>query len=110
MVTVTEAAARKILEMIAEEEQNVRTDLALRLKVQAGGCSGLQYSLWLEDEITEDDEDFEDRGVKIVIDRRELPYVRGSEIDYSEDDLTRMGFRINNPNAQGTCSCGQSFH
>ena len=109
MITVTEAAAKRIAEFLAEEEANGRADLALRIQVKAGGCSGLQYGLWLEDEITDNDTVVEAYGVRVVIDRLSASYLSEAAVHYV-DTLEKSGFVIDNPNAQGTCACGNSFH
>lgn len=105
MVTLTEKAVNKVREIIAEREDN--QDLALRLYVTGGGCSGLSYGLAL-DYAKEDDTVIEMDGVKVLIDPEAAHFVEGSEIDYKEA-LMGGGFAINNPNAIRTCGCGSSF-
>lgn len=107
MITLTQAAATKVEELL-EREQN-GSPLALRIAVQPGGCSGLRYSLYFDDQIKETDVEHEMGAVRIVIDKMSAPYLKGTEIDYV-DTLQASGFKINNPNAQSTCACGDSFH
>lgn len=105
MITITPEAASKVKELVARDE---RPDLALRLFVTSGGCSGFSYGMTLDDEVMEDDEVNEVDGVRILVDADSLPYVNGSEIHYVES-LMGAGFVVNNPNATGSCGCGQSF-
>lgn len=110
MLTLTETAAGKVKELLqreAGEEQAV--SLALRIAVQPGGCSGLRYALYFDDQIRETDISADFGGVKVVVDKMSVPYLSGAEIDYV-DSLQAQGFKINNPNAQSTCACGDSFH
>jgi iron-sulfur cluster assembly accessory protein len=81
----------------------------LRVAVQPGGCSGLRYALYFDDQITEKDQTEAFGAVKVVVDKMSAPYLSGAEIDYI-DSLQQSGFTINNPNAQSTCACGDSFH
>jgi len=105
MITLTEKAASKVREIIAARED--KEELALRLYVQGGGCSGLSYGLAL-DYKKEDDAVIDCDGVKVLIDPVSARFVKGSEIDYKEA-LMGGGFAINNPNAIRTCGCGSSF-
>lgn len=105
MVTLTEKAVLKVREIIDERED--KEDLALRLFVKGGGCSGLSYGLAL-DYAKEDDNVIEMDGVKVVVDPESAYFVEGSEIDYKEA-LMGGGFAISNPNAVRTCGCGSSF-
>lgn len=104
-VELTSAAADKVRSLL---EQEGRDDLRLRLSVQAGGCSGLVYSLYFDDRLLDDDlvRDFE--GVEVVVDRMSAPYLAGATIDYF-DTIEKQGFTIDNPNATSTCACGESF-
>jgi len=105
MITITQKAADKVLEISAEE------DLAgqgLRLRVIGGGCAGFNYDLYFEDEPTSMDEEFEDKGVKMFVDPLSYQYLDGTEIDYVEG-LTGSGFKFSNPNVTSTCGCGSSF-
>ncbi len=106
MIQLTEAAAGKVKELLAEEG---RDDVALRVAVQPGGCSGLRYAMYLDDQITDRDLTDEQFGVRIVVDRMSAPYLSEATIDFV-DTLEASGFTIDNPMAQGTCACGHSFH
>lgn len=106
-VRVTDAAAGKIHDLLAEEQKN---EAGLRVFVQGGGCSGFQYGLMLEDGPgdTESDRIFESNGVKLFVDPISVRYLLGAEVDFV-DNLMGGGFTIRNPNAKTTCGCGQSF-
>jgi iron-sulfur cluster assembly accessory protein len=106
MITLTESAAGKVKELLAEEG---RDDIALRVAVQPGGCSGLRYAMYLDDQMTEKDQAAEQYGVKLVIDKMSVPYLAQATIDFV-DSLEQTGFTIDNPAAQGGCACGNSFH
>ena len=97
MITITPEAASKVQELAARDE---RADLALRLFVTSGGCSGFSYGMTLDDEVNADDDVSEDGGVKILVDSDSLPYVNGSEVHYVESMMV-AGFVVNNPNATG---------
>ncbi len=103
-VSVTERAAIKIKEVTEQEGDNY-----LRIFVQGGGCSGLQYGLKTEKEPSNGDKIVEEHGIRVLIDPISIRYLVGSEIDLEENNLMGGGFKINNPNAKGTCGCGQSF-
>lgn len=105
MITITSEAASKVKELAARDE---RADLALRLFVTSGGCSGFSYGMTLDDEVNADDDVSEDDGVKILVDSDSLPYVNGAQVHYVES-MMGAGFVVNNPNATGGCGCGQSF-
>ncbi|MEY4397312.1 MAG: iron-sulfur cluster insertion protein ErpA [Actinomycetota bacterium] len=105
-VTLTPAAASKA-KVLLEREQ--RDDLRLRLVVKAGGCSGFRYDLFFDERDNDGDAIVEFDGVQVVIDKKSAPYLDGAEIDY-EDSIQASGFQINNPNAQNTCACGDSFN
>jgi iron-sulfur cluster insertion protein len=105
LVTLTELAAEKVLE-IAEAE-GIEDDLFLRLRVVGGGCSGFSYDLYF-DEKTPMDREYELRGVKVIVDQMSLMYLVGTEIDYVEG-LMGAGFKFHNPNVKSTCGCGSSF-
>ena len=106
MVTLTESAASKIKQLIAEDsEDDVQV---LRVAIQGGGCSGFQYALGFDRGPQDGDNEVEMHGVKVVIDPFSAPYLTGSEIDYV-DALMGAGFAINNPNVQAACGCGSSF-
>ena len=106
-VNVTDAAAGKIQDLLAEEQKN---DAGLRVFVQGGGCSGFQYGLMLEDGPGDADSDriFQSNGVTLFVDPISVRYLAGAEVDFV-DNLTGGGFTIRNPNAKTTCGCGQSF-
>jgi iron-sulfur cluster assembly accessory protein len=106
MIKLTEAAAGKVKELLAEEG---REDIALRVAVQPGGCSGLRYAMYLDDQVTDRDVAEEQFGVRVVVDKMSAPYLTQATIDFV-DTLEASGFTIENPIAQGTCACGQSFH
>ena len=104
IVSITDKAAEKVNALMAEEGEE---DLALRIGVRPGGCSGFQYSIYFDDEINEDDEVIEAKGVKILVDAMSVPYIMGSEFDWQES-LMGAGFAVNNPNVAGGCGCGSS--
>jgi iron-sulfur cluster assembly accessory protein len=106
MLTLTETAALKVKELL---EQEGRSDIALRVAVQPGGCSGLRYAMYLDDDLTEADTSAEQFGVRVVVDRMSAPYLSEAKIDFV-DTLEQSGFTIDNPMAQGSCACGHSFH
>jgi iron-sulfur cluster assembly protein len=106
MVTVTEKAASKIKELMAEEPEGEIS--VLRIAVQGGGCSGFQYALGFDRGPQDGDNEIEMHGVKVVVDPYSAPYLTGSEIDFV-DALMGAGFAINNPNVQAACGCGSSF-
>ena len=106
LVSVTEAAAKKVLELRSREG---KTDANLRLFVKSGGCSGFSYGLAFDDRVNEGDMLEVHAGVPIVIDQFSQQYVDGAEIDYV-DSLMGSGFAINNPNAVSSCACGSSFN
>ena len=106
MVTLTETAALKVKELLEEEG---RSDIALRVAVQPGGCSGLRYAMYLDDDLTDADTAAEQFGVRVVVDRMSAPYLSEAKIDFV-DTLEQSGFTIDNPMAQGSCACGHSFH
>jgi len=105
LVQITDAASQKILDLL---EQEGNADYALRLQVVGGGCSGFQYRLAFDDQIAEDDELLEEKGIKLVVDPLSARYVEGASIDYVETELG-AGFKIDNPNVVSTCGCGHSF-
>src|SRR5262247_3762194 len=105
LITVTEAAAGKIRELLAEEN---KAESGLRVFVQGGGCSGFQYGLMIEESGGVGDQQFESNGVKLFIDPVSISYLRGAEVDFV-DTITGGGFTIKNPNATSTCGCGSSF-
>jgi iron-sulfur cluster assembly accessory protein len=105
-VVLTDEASAKVKSLL---DQEGRDDLALRIAVQPGGCSGLRYQLFF-DERSLDGDIVEDFGsVNVVVDRMSAPYLTGATIDFV-DTIERQGFTIDNPNASGSCACGDSFH
>ena len=106
MITISENAAGKVKELLAEDG---RDDIALRVAVQPGGCSGLRYAMYLDDQLTEKDVAEEQFGVRVVIDKMSVPYLSEAKIDFV-DTLESSGFTIDNPLAQSSCACGNSFH
>jgi iron-sulfur cluster assembly accessory protein len=106
MIQLTENAAGKVKELLTEEG---RDDIALRVAVQPGGCSGLRYAMYLDDQVGEKDQAEEQFGVRIVVDKMSVPYLAEATIDFV-DSLEASGFTIDNPVAQGSCACGHSFH
>ena len=105
-VTLSEGAAEKVSSLLAQEG---RADLALRIAVQPGGCSGLRYQLFFDERSLDGDQIFEFGGVNVVVDRMSLPYLGGATIDFV-DTIEKQGFTIDNPMATGSCACGDSFH
>ena len=105
-VTLTDVAAVKVKALL---EQEGRDDLRLRIAVQPGGCSGLRYQLFFDERALDGDIVHEFGGVEVVVDRMSAPYLTGATIDFA-DRIDAQGFTIDNPNAQGSCACGDSFH
>lgn len=105
-VVLTDTAADKVRALL---EQEGRDDLALRVAVQPGGCSGLRYQLFFDDRSLDGDEVTDFSGVSVVVDRMSVPYLGGATIDFV-DTIEKQGFTIDNPNATGSCACGDSFH
>ncbi len=111
-LSITESAASKVQELLDREisaapEDHEGKEYSLRVAVQPGGCAGLRYALYFDDRKLDDDDISTVRGVEIRTDKMSAPYLRGAEIDYV-DSLAQSGFTINNPNAKGTCACGDS--
>ncbi len=105
-VRLTEAAASKARALMDSEG---RDDLKLRLAVQPGGCSGLRYQLFFDERNLDGDVVTEQFGVPVVTDKMSAPYLIGASIDFV-DTIEQVGFTIDNPNASGSCACGDSFH
>lgn len=105
-IVLTEVASSKVKSLL---EQEGRDDLALRVAVQPGGCSGLRYQLFFDDRSLDGDEKIDFGGVAVVVDRMSVPYLGGAVIDFV-DTIEKQGFTIDNPNATGSCACGDSFH
>jgi iron-sulfur cluster assembly accessory protein len=104
-VALTDTAASKVKALL---EQEGRTDLALRIAVQPGGCSGLRYQLFFDDRSLDGDDVLDYEGFNLVVDRMSVPYLGGATIDFV-DTIEKQGFTIDNPNATGSCACGDSF-
>src|SRR5512138_2313047 len=105
-VELTDVAAAKAKALL---EQEGRDDLRLRVAVQPGGCSGLRYQLFFDERSLDGDDIREFGGVEVVVDRMSAPYLMGATIDFV-DRIDAQGFTIDNPNASGSCACGDSFH
>ncbi|MDO4254633.1 MAG: iron-sulfur cluster assembly accessory protein [Kocuria sp.] len=105
-VHLTEVATQKVHSLL---DQEGRTDLRLRVAVQPGGCSGLIYQLYFDERVLDGDAVKNFDGVEVIVDKMSVPYLEGSTIDF-EDTIQKQGFSIDNPNAQGSCACGDSFH
>jgi iron-sulfur cluster assembly accessory protein len=105
-ITLTEAAAGKVGALLAQEG---RDDLRLRVAVQPGGCSGLRYQLYFDERSFDGDVVRDYSGVEVVTDKMSAPYLMGATIDFV-DTIEKQGFTIDNPNATGSCACGDSFH
>lgn len=104
-VTLTEAAAKHVSTYLARRGKGI----GLRLGVKTSGCSGMAYKLEFADQINEDDKVFESFDVKVVVDEKSLPYLDGTELDYTREGL-QEGFKFHNPNETSRCGCGESFH
>jgi iron-sulfur cluster assembly accessory protein len=105
-VLLTDVATTKVRTLLSQEG---RDDLALRIAVQPGGCSGMRYQLFFDDRSLEGDNTHDFGGVKVVVDKMSVPYLMGATIDFV-DTIEKQGFTIDNPNAGGSCACGDSFH
>ena len=105
-ILLTDVAAEKVSALLKQEG---RDDLSLRVAVQPGGCSGLRYQLYFDDRALDGDTVTEFGGVKVVTDKMSTPYLMGASIDFV-DTIEKQGFTIDNPNAQGSCACGDSFN
>jgi iron-sulfur cluster assembly accessory protein len=107
-VILSDPAAAKVKALLSQEG---RDDLALRVAVQPGGCSGLRYQLFFDERSLDGDavQEYEGGAVKVVVDRMSVPYLAGATIDFV-DTIEKQGFTIDNPNAGGSCACGESFH
>ena len=105
MITITETAIAKIQDILAEEN---KPNLKLRVFVQGGGCSGMQYGFTLDEEVNEDDFDLDINNIHVLVDSMSGSYLQGAVIDYREDQYGAQ-FSIKNPNAVTTCGCGSSF-
>ncbi len=103
-ITLTAAAAERVSSFLASRGKG----LGVRLGVKTSGCSGMAYIIEFVDETNADDTIFEDHGVKVIIDKKSLVYLDGTELDFGKEGLNE-GFKFNNPNAKNQCGCGESF-
>lgn len=106
LLTLTEQASSKAAQLLADTNT---PDLALRIAVSPGGCSGLRYQLFFDDRSLDGDTVITYPDLNVVVDRMSAPYLTGAEIDFA-DSIDKQGFTIDNPNAAGSCACGDSFH
>ncbi|MDT0558587.1 iron-sulfur cluster assembly accessory protein [Ichthyenterobacterium sp. W332] len=107
MIKVSDTAKNKVVQLMSEDGFNPSTDY-VRVGVKSGGCSGLSYDLKFDNAQIEGDKVFEDNGVKIIVDKKSFLYLIGTTLEYS-GGLNGSGFVFNNPNANRTCGCGESF-
>lgn len=105
-VGLSETAAAKVRSLC---EKEARDDLRLRVAVQPGGCSGFTYQLYFDDQLLDGDATVDFGGVEVVVDKMSVSYLDGTTIDFV-DTIEKQGFTIDNPNASGSCACGDSFH
>ena len=106
MITITDKAKEKIGHLM--QDGAMGEDYFLRVSVKAGGCSGLSYNLDFDNDVKTGDQFFEDKGIKIVLEKKSFLYLAGTELDFT-DGISGKGFNFINPNASRTCSCGESF-
>jgi iron-sulfur cluster assembly protein len=104
MITMTEKAAKHVARYLERRGKG----LGLRVGVKTTGCSGLAYKLEYVDEVLPEDQVFETRGIKVIVDPKSLPYIDGTELDFAREGLNE-GFKFNNPNVKDECGCGESF-
>ncbi|RKS84525.1 iron-binding apoprotein IscA [Orbus hercynius] len=104
-ITLTESAAHRVQSFLVNRGKGV----GLRLGVRTSGCSGMAYILEFADDVNADDTIFEDKSVKIIVDKKSLVYIDGTELDFVKEGLNE-GFKFNNPNVQNECGCGESFN
>ena len=104
-ITLTEKAANHVSNFLSKRGKGI----ALRLGVRTSGCSGLAYKLEYADEVQPEDQLFESHGVKVVVDPKSMPYLDGTELDFTKEGLNE-GFKFNNPNVKDACGCGESFN
>ncbi|WP_445383450.1 HesB/IscA family protein [Robiginitalea sp. IMCC43444] len=107
MIKVSETAKQRVIMLMQEEGYDASTDY-VRVGVKSGGCSGLSYELRFDKQLDESDKVFEDNSVRIIVDKKSFLYLIGTTLEYS-GGLNGKGFVFNNPNAQRTCGCGESF-
>jgi iron-sulfur cluster assembly protein len=104
-ITLTDKAATHVQNFLAKRGKGV----GLRLGVRASGCSGMAYMLEFVDDLNPDDHTFESHGVKVIVDPKSMPYLDGTELDFTREGLNE-GFKFNNPNVKDSCGCGESFN
>ncbi|HUH52778.1 MAG TPA: iron-sulfur cluster assembly accessory protein [Microbacteriaceae bacterium] len=104
-VVISDGAISKVQSLLSQEG---RDDLRLRIAVQPGGCSGLIYQLFFDERFLDNDAVVDFDGVEVIVDNMSVPYLQGATIDFS-DTIEKQGFTIDNPNAEGSCACGDSF-
>jgi len=107
MISITEKAKDQLIVLMGNEKVDTKTGF-VRVGVEGGGCSGLSYQLKFDTELKDNDKVFEDKGLKLVVDKKSFLYLVGTELDFS-DGLNGKGFQFHNPNASRTCGCGESF-
>jgi iron-sulfur cluster assembly protein len=107
MIKVSDTARKKVVELMTDDGFNATTDF-VRVGVQSGGCSGLSYDLTFDNKKEDSDKVFEENNVKIIVDKKSFLYLVGTTLEYS-GGLNGKGFVFNNPNANRTCGCGESF-
>ena len=105
MITLTDQAASKVKELIESEGDS---SLALRVAVKPGGCSGFQYDMFFDSDVSAQDQQAEYNGVRVVVDSESAALLIGASLDY-DNGIQEQGFKISNPNAQRSCGCGKSF-
>ena len=105
-IILTEAAALKVKDLVSQQPEE---GLVLRISVAPGGCSGLIYQLYFDERYLDGDQTVDFDGVEVIVDDMSVPYLDGATIDF-KDTISEQGFTIDNPNAQGSCACGDSFH
>lgn len=105
MISLTESASKALIGFFDGMDPK---PIGIRAKVQGGGCSGFTYKLEYAHEVNEEDREFESNGVRIIVDRKSLLYLMGTQIDYA-NELGQTGFKFENPTAKRTCGCGESF-
>ena len=106
MIQITDTAREKLIQL--KKEEGRPTNHNVRVAVEGGGCSGLKYQLDFDSKINQDDKIFEDKGIKILVDKKSIIYLLGTTLDFS-GGLNGKGFQFINPNASRTCGCGESF-
>lgn len=104
-ITLTETAARHVVANLEKRGKGI----GLRLGVRTSGCSGLAYKIEYADDVGAADLEFESHGVRIIVDPKSLPYLAGTELDFTREGLNE-GFKFNNPNVKDSCGCGESFN